>query len=171
LAVWEKRVALRHLGGLRRGAPAVLALGLVAALLSCGDSASPTVTTTPTPTPRYVLPGRSFSGFQTDSWASIEVVVNQRGALDITVDWTYPDTWMYVYFGRTDCGWAQLYRRTCPFMLSSETKDPKPRILYTETLDPGTYYVFVYNVPRHPSTGTGSDNTEAVSIQIGLTPS
>jgi hypothetical protein len=56
-----------------------------------------------------------------------------------------------------------------PALLSSETKDPKPRVLLTKTLDPGTYYLVLYNVPRDPLTGNGSDNTEAVSLQLGLT--
>ena len=85
------------------------------------------------------------------------------------MDWTFPETWMYVYFGRTQCDYAQLSGRTCPFILSSETKNPKPRVLYTEELDPGTYYVTLYNVPRDPRTGIGSDATESVSIQLGLT--
>ncbi len=87
------------------------------------------------------------------------------------MDWTFSDTWMYVYFGRTNCDYAQLASHTCPFILSSETKNPKPRVLYTEALDPGTYYLVLYNVPRDPRTGIGSDNTESVSIQLGLTVS
>jgi hypothetical protein len=76
---------------------------------------------------------------------------------------------MYVYFGDTACNYAQLSGRTCPFLIVSETKDPKPRVLYTDLLDPKTYYVVLYNVPRDPRKGIGSDNTEAVSIQLGLT--
>jgi hypothetical protein len=97
------------------------------------------------------------------------LVLSQRGKLDITVDWTSPDTWMYVYFGGQKCDYNQLAGQTCPFILSSETKDPKPRVLYTDNLDPGTYYLFLYNVPKNPRLGIGSDNTEAVSIQVGLT--
>jgi hypothetical protein len=128
------------------------------------------VVVTPEPV-RGVIAQFPFSGFQSDVWISVELVLSQRGVLDITVDWTYPDTWMYVYFGRTSCDLGQLTGDTCPFVLASETKDPKPRVLYTATLDPGTYYLFLYNVPRDPRTGTGSDNTEAVSIQLGLTVS
>ena len=113
----------------------------------------------------------SFSGFETDIWISIELNLAQRGVLDITVDWTFPSTWMYVYFGQTNCSYAQLTGQTCPFILSSETKDPKPRVLYSETLEPGTYYLVLYNVPRDPRTGTGSDNTESVWLQLGLTVS
>lgn len=144
---------------------------LLLALAGCGgDSAPPMVVVTPEPV-RGVIAQTSFSGFETDVWISVEIILSQRGVLDITVDWTGPDTWMYVYFGRTSCNYGQLSDRACPFLLSSETKDPKPRVLYTEALDPGTYYLVLYNVPRNPQTGAGSDNRESVSLQLGLTVS
>lgn len=140
------------------------------ALSGCSDDSTrpPVVIETPEPV-RAILAETSFSGFQTDVWVSLELILSQKGVLDITVDWTSPDTWMYVYFGNTSCSYAQLSGRTCPFLLTSETKDPKPRVLYTSTLEPGTYYLVLYNVPRDPATGTGSDNTESVALQIGLT--
>ncbi len=143
---------------------------LLSALASCGDDSPrpPMVVVTPTPN-RGVIAQTSISRFETDVWISIELLLSQRGVLDITVDWTFPETWMYVYFGRTNCDYKDLANRNCPFILSSETKDPKPRVLYTEELDPGTYYLVLYNVPRNPQTGIGSDATEAVSIQLGLT--
>ena len=145
---------------------------LLLALAGCGgDSpAPPVVVVTPEPV-RGVIAQTAFSGFQTDIWISIELLLSQRGVLDITVDWTFPETWMYVYFGRTDCSYAQLAGQTCPFILSSPTQSPKPRVLYSETLEPGTYYLVLYNVPRDPATGTGSDNTESVALQLGLTVS
>jgi len=143
---------------------------LLSALAGCGgDSARPPmVVITPQPV-RGVIAQTSLSGFQTDVWISIDLVLSQKGKLDITVDWTSTNTWMYVYFGETKCDFARLSSGTCPFILSSETKDPKPRILYTEELQPGTFYLVLYNVPRDPRTGTGSDMTESVSIQLGLT--
>ena len=145
---------------------------LLVALAGCGgDSARPPVVViTPEPV-RGVIAETTFSGFQTDIWISIEVVLAQRGVLDITVDWTAPETWMYVYLGRTNCGYDQLVDQTCPFILSSETKDPKPRVLYTETLEPGAYYLFLYNVPLDRKTGVGSDATETVWLTLGLTVS
>ncbi|HSD65876.1 MAG TPA: hypothetical protein VLF95_04205 [Vicinamibacteria bacterium] len=145
---------------------------LLSALAGCGgdDPQPPLVVVTPQPA-RGVIAQTSFSGFQSDVWISMELALSQRGVLDITVDWTYSDTWMSVFFGRSNCDYARLAGRTCPFILSSETKSPKPRVLYTEALDPGTYYLVLYNVPRDPRTGTGSDNTESVSLQLGLTVS
>jgi hypothetical protein len=148
------------------------AAALLVAMAGCGgDSARPPVVViTPEPV-RGVIAQTTLSGFQTDIWISIEVILAQRGVLDITVDWTSPETWMYVYFGRTNCGYDQLVDQTCPFILSSETKDPKPRVLYTETLEPGTYYLVLYNVPLDRKTGVGSDTTESISLQLGLTVS
>jgi len=144
---------------------------LVVALAGCGGDDTvrpPVVVVTPEPV-RAILAQTSFQGFQSDIWVSLELILSQRGVLDITVDWSFPNTWMYVYLGNTNCSYAQLSGRTCPFFLSSETKDPKPRVLFTNKLDPGTYYLVLYNVPRDPLTGNGSDNTEAVSLQLGLT--
>jgi hypothetical protein len=147
-----------------------LVAAVVLALGACGgDTVRPPVAViTPQPV-RGVIAQTSFSGFETDVWVSLEIPITQKGVVDIAVDWTFPTTWMYVYMGNVNCPYAQLASRTCPFFLRSETKDPKPRLLTTQSLDPGTYYLVLYNVPRDPLTGNGSDNTESVSIQLGLT--
>jgi hypothetical protein len=157
--------------GLRRFVRVALA-GALVPLAGCGQESPvpPMVVVTPQPV-RGVIASTSFQNFQTDVWISIELILSQKGVLDITVDWTFTDTWMYVYFGKTNCDYSQLAGRTCPFLLKSETQTPKPRVLYTDTLDPGTYYLVLYNVPRNPRTGKGSEHTEAVSLQIGLTVS
>ncbi len=160
-----------------RGSFGFVRVGLAAvplvALLACGgDSPAPPLTViTPAPPVRGVIASGSFSGFESDVWISIELMLSQKGVLDVTVDWTFPDTWMYVYLGQTNCSYSQLAGHACPFLVSSETQTPKPRTLYTGTLEPGTYYLVLYNVPRDPRTGKGSDNTEAVSFQLGLTVS
>jgi hypothetical protein len=146
---------------------------LVAALAGCGGDDSvrpPVVIVTPEPV-RAILAQTSFSGFESDTWVSLELILSQRGVLDITVDWTFPDTWIYVYLGNTDCTYAQLAGHTCPFLLASETQNPKPRVLYTGRLEPGTYYLVLNNVPPYRPTGIGSHNNEAVAIQLGLTVS
>lgn len=149
--------------------PAVVG-ALACAFAACSEESPrpPVVVVTPAPV-RGVIAQTSFSGFQTDIWVAIDLVLSQRGKLDILVDWTVADTWMYVYFGSQKCDYAQLSSGTCRFLISSETKDPKPRLLLTQNLDPGSYYLVLYNVPRDPRAGIGSDNTEAVSIQVGLT--
>lgn len=157
--------------GLQRAVAVAVVTAAVTALDGCGGEDSPrppVVVITPQPV-RGVIAQTSLSGFESGVWISIDIPLSQKGKLDITVDWSTPDTWMYLYFGRTKCDYAQLSGRTCPFILSSETKNPKPRILYTEELAPATYYLVLYNVPRDVRTGIGSDNTESISIQLGLT--
>lgn len=157
--------------GLGRAVRRCAAGALFAALVACDSGETvrpPVVVVTPEPV-RAILAQTSFEGFQSDIWVSLELLLSQRGVLDITVDWSFPNTWMYVYLGNTSCSYAQLSGRTCPFILSSESKDPKPRVLFSRKLDPGTYYLVLYNVPRDPLTGNGSDNTESVSLQLGLT--
>jgi hypothetical protein len=157
--------------GLRRAGSLAAAVGLAAALAGCGGENSPrppVVVITPEPV-RGVIAQVPVPNFLPDNWISLPVVLSQQGVLDITVDWTFPDTWMYVYLGRTNCDYAQLSSHTCPFFLSSETKDPKPRVLVTEELQPSTYYLVLYNVPLDPKAGTGSNNTESAMIQLGLT--
>ena len=149
--------------------PAV-AGALLCALAACeADSPRPpVVVVTPEPI-RVVYLTSAFSGFETDMWVPIPIPLSQRGKLDISVDWTASDTWMYVYLGTQVCDYAQLSTKQCPFLIASETKDPKPRLLLTGNLEVGQYYLYLYNVPRDPRAGIGSDNTEAVSIQVGLT--
>ncbi len=144
---------------------------LLAPLPGCDredDAPPPIVVVTPEPV-RGVIAATNFSGFQTGIWVGIEVLVSTRGKLDITVDWTSDETWMFVDFGERQCGFVELSAGTCPFLISSETKLPKPRVLFTEILDPATYYLYLYNVPRIPGTEIGSDVSESVSLQLGLT--
>jgi hypothetical protein len=128
----------------------------------------PLTVVTPAPV-RGVIAQSSFSNFEPDVWVSVELILSQKGALDVAVDWTFPDSWIYVYLGRTKCDYQQLSSGSCPFLVSSETQLPKPRGLVTAILEPGTYYLVLYNVPKNRATGVGSDNTESVSFQLGLT--
>jgi hypothetical protein len=156
--------------GLTRSARLVATGALVLVLAGCGSDSPrpPVVIVTPEPV-HAIISQTSFTNFEPDIWVAIELLLTQKGVLDITVDWTYPSTWMYVYLGNTKCEYAQLVAHSCPFILSSETQNPKPRVLLTEELEPGTYYLVLYNVPLDAKAGVGSKNTEAVSIQLGLT--
>jgi hypothetical protein len=156
---------------MQRLVPPRLALaGLVVALAGCQTDTPipPLVVVTPAPV-RGIIAQTAFSGFEAGQWFAIPIPLSQGGVLDITVDWAMASTWMYVYFGRTPCDYGQLAGHTCPYLISSETKDPKPRVIYTDTLEPDSYYVYLYNVPLDRRAGIGSENTEAVSLQVGLT--
>jgi hypothetical protein len=160
-----------RLGAVRGTLAAMLCLWLT----GCGGSSSnPTASSTPTPPPEQihrVIVTASFSDFHTDTWfrtpvdlRSFEIPV----ALEITVDWTSDESWIYVYLGERVCSFDELHQGGCPFLITSETKDPKPRVLFTDPLQPGMYYLFLYNVPRNPARGIGSDVRETVSYQIDL---
>ena len=146
--------------------------GLVFSFAGCqSDTVTPPiVVVTPPPVRGVIVQPQSFLA-NPDDWISIELILSQKGVLDITVDWTYPESWIYVYMGVTNCDYNQLSGRTCPFVISSETQSPKPRVLFTETLDPGTYYLVFYNVPFDRTTGIGGFGSESISLQIGLTVS
>ncbi|MEE8218290.1 MAG: hypothetical protein V3S03_04930 [Vicinamibacteria bacterium] len=149
----------------------ILGAALLAPLPACDrndEAPPPIIVVTPEPV-RGVIAQTSFSNYFTGIWVGIEVLVSNNGKVDITVDWTKDETWMFVYFGDTDCSFVQLEGGECPFFIASETKEPKPRVLFTEILEAGLYYLYLYNVPRVPGTEIGSDVTEAVAIQLGLT--
>ncbi len=156
-----------RLGGLTRLA-AALALLVTGCQNADNPSRPPVVVVTPQPV-RGVIASTGFSDFHGDVWVALEVQISTAGVADIMVDWTFPDSWIYVYFGNTRCEYSQLANRTCPFLVSSETQLPKPRVLVTDLLQPGTYYLVLYNVPKNNRLGIGSDNPEAVTVQIGLT--
>ncbi len=155
-------------------AGATLAAVLLVSLLPAGcqnadnPSRPPVVVITPEPV-HGIIAHANFSDFHSDLWVAVQVQISTAGVADITVDWTFPDSWLYVYFGDTNCDYQQLTKHTCPFLISSETQLPKPRVLVTNLLKPGTYYVMLYNVPKDTRRGIGSDNTEAVQVRIGLT--
>jgi hypothetical protein len=152
--------------------------GLVLGIPACKKSTAPSPVATPTPVPvpvRGVLAQFSFDQFASGLYVGIPLPLTQGGILDVTLDWTFPDTWMYVYIAKGTCTYEQLAGKTCPYIVVSEVKSPKPRVLYTKPIPPGTYSLILYNVEKQDGTviGTpgqvGSDNTEGVSCQIGLT--
>jgi hypothetical protein len=151
----------------------ILGAALLAPLPGCdrGDDVTPPiVVVTPEPV-RAVIITAEFTNVYAGTWFGIPVDIEaqQPGVLDITVDWASDETWMYVYFGDTECGVEEVTGGTCPFMIASETKEPKPRVLFTDLLQPATYYLYLHTVPWTAELGIGSDFTEAVSLQLGLT--
>jgi hypothetical protein len=148
------------------------ALTLLLPFAACDTSDTPpypVIAVTPVPSARSVIANTSHQDFQSGIYLMYAFELTGGGVLDITVDWTFPGSWIYVYFGQTRCTYEELEKRTCPFLISSETQLPKPRLLYTEMIPAGQYYLVLYNVPWDVRTKTGSDNTETVAFQLGLT--
>src|SRR5260370_13725205 len=119
----------------------VVVAGSVGGLTGCHKSSTtPTPVATPTPAAvRGVLGTLSFDRFEPGVYVGIPLPLAQGGILDVTVDWTYKDTWMYVYIARGSCDYGQLADKTCPYILSSETQLPKPRGLVTPPIAAGNH--------------------------------
>jgi hypothetical protein len=146
------------------------------ALSGCGsDPTYPVIEVTPRPPEHTVITDPAnpptWTNFHSGEYVMFPIDLATAGVLDITVDWTFANSWIYVYFGSTHCEYSQLADHTCPFLISSETTTPKPRVLFTNPLQPGRYYLVFYNVPWDARTRTGSDNTETVVFMLGLMPS
>lgn len=148
-----------------------LVIALLAPLPGCNrndEAPPPIVIVTPAPV-RGVIAETSYSGFESGSWVAFPIPLSDGGQLDVTIDWTHEDSWIYVYLGEVECDPVRLAEDTCPFLVESETQNPKPRFIESDVLEPGTYYLYVYNVPSDPAAGIGSDRRESVRIVIGLT--
>ncbi len=160
-------ISRRFGSGLRVVAAMAMALPFVA----CdSDTVLPPMTVvTPPPPTRVVLIQTSYTDFKPGEWLAYPVPLTVAGTLDITVEWTFPESWIYVYFGDTSCSYEEIDSGTCPYLISSETTTPKPRVLNTDTLQPGTYYLVLYNVPWDPKTQTGGFAEEAIQITVGVT--
>jgi hypothetical protein len=128
----------------------------------------PVVEVTPIPSAHAVIATKSQQDFQSGTYVMYGFEL-PAGIVDITVDWTFPNSWIYVYFGQTRCTYEELDKGTCPFLISSETQLPKPRVLVTGKLTAGQYYLVLYNVAWDVRTQIGSDNTETVIYQLGVT--
>jgi hypothetical protein len=142
--------------------PAILALAC-----GGGGSSSPAAATTPQPTPTPAPVRNVVQASRCD-----DVGVNilcffppfttaQRGDLDVTVDWTFPEDSIAVLVSSSACTLDQINGNQCTFVINSAaTTLPKPRVLTARGVAAGTYQVYVGN--RGP-------RTESVSIQVGLT--
>ena len=153
----------------RRGV-LVVAIAGAFVLPGCDEEAvPPTPLPTPIPAVRAVVATTSFENYPTDIYLGIPIPLAQAGVLDFTVNWTFTNTDMAVAFGTQNCSFQDLNANRCPFVLATAGTTPKPRVLVTQPLNVGTYYLYLYNRPYNKAQGTGSDNIEAVSLQIGLT--
>jgi hypothetical protein len=85
----------------------------------------------------------------------------QRGDLDVTVDWTFPEDIIAVLVSKGSCTIDEINASQCTFISSNqESATPKPRIITIKGVAAGTYQVYVGN--RGPQ-------TESFSVQVGLT--
>lgn len=163
------------LDSVRRGVPAGLLAVYAAAVIGCnGDSpvSGPVVVITPPPPVTSVLTPQPIGvPVPNGAWVLLPIPLTVKGVLEIKVDWTLNDTYLYNYFGRARCDEFQLTKNNCPFDIRVETKTPKPRTIVTPALEAGTYYLYFYNVPWDLMTRTGTDADESAQVQLTLTVS
>jgi hypothetical protein len=89
------------------------------------------------------------------------ITTTQRGDLDVTVDWTFPDDLIQVMVSFGPCTLDQINSSQCSMVTTSlASATPKPRVLTLRGMAAGTYQLYVGN--RGP-------RTESVSVQVGLT--
>ena len=85
----------------------------------------------------------------------------QKGDLDITVDWTFPEDIIAALVSKGSCTIDQINASQCTLISSSqESATPKPRVITITGVAAGTYQLYVGN--RGP-------RTETLSVQVGLT--
>jgi hypothetical protein len=152
-----------------RRAVLVVAIGGAAFLPACNDDTLPTPIPTPQTSVRGIVATTSFTDFPTDVYLGIPIPLQQPGSLDFTIDWTFSNTDMEVAFGSVPCTFPELNARTCPFIVKTTGRTPKPRYLVTDPVAVGTYFLYLYSKPYDRKDGSGSENVEAVALQIGLT--
>src|SRR5260221_1461167 len=105
--------------------------GLVLGIPACKKSTAPSPVAAPTPAPvpvRGVLAQFSFAQFASGLYVGIPLPLTQGGILDATLDWTFPNSWMYVYIANGTCTYEQLPGKTCPYIVSSQLQFPKHRV-------------------------------------------
>jgi hypothetical protein len=140
---------------------------------SCKDD-KPNCNTNPTgpgcPPPPTTQPAQTRNIIKTGSCVDVGVDVlcffdpfstTQRGDLDVTVDWTFPEDIIQVLVSNGTCSLDQINANQCTFIgTTPASATPKPRVVTIRGVAAGTYQLYVGN--RGP-------NTESLSVQIGLT--
>lgn len=152
----------------KRAAFLSLALVLVAVSIQpgCGGNSgvtTPTAVPTPTPPPapvtRNILEG-SLSGLGVRVLGLIPFTTTATGTIEAHVDWTFPESTIYVYISRGMCTVEQVNAGQCQFLAVSETTTPKPRVVSVPNAPAGSYSLYVGNL---------GPKVESVSYQVLLT--
>ena len=156
------------------GRTLVRAAGLAFALAlgGCGGSSGSDCNKNPTgpgcPPPPTTQPAQTRNVISTASCTDLGVdflcffdpfTTTQRGDLDVTVDWTFPEDAIQVLVSNGSCTLDQINATQC-IGTTPASATPKPRVLTIKGVAAGTYRLYVGN--RGPK-------TESLSIQIGLT--
>ncbi len=145
---------------------AISALASVATLGGCGGGSptapqgpATTTTTTALPVTRTVILQGS-QAIPADWHYEWWFTTTRAGTLDITVDWTYADSNIYVRLGQGKCDEQVLKAGQCQWLIQSNMSTPKPRVLTLPNAAAGQYTLYIYNGPKQ---------RESVSYLVELT--
>ncbi len=157
---------------LQRAVGVAVAVAAVSSFPGCGGDSPrpPVVVITPEPV-RGVIAQASLSGFQPDVWISIDLLLSQKGQARHHRGLDRPGHLDVRLPGPHQVRLRPALRGHLPLHPRVGDEEPQAARALHRELEPATYYLVLYNVPRDPRTGIGSDNTESISIQLGLTVS
>jgi hypothetical protein len=140
------------------------ALPVVLTSLAACDTGPTTPSTVPAPPPPVTttVSEGSRSGLSERLLMRIPFQTSRIGTIRASVDWTFPDTTIYVYISSGTCEIEQINAGECRFIAASLTTAPKPRVLTVTAAQPGDYTLYIGNF-------AGAE--ESVSWQVSLTSS
>lgn len=120
----------------------------------------PPTTTMPAPPPVVVSEGGTAIAF--DELGRVEFTSPRAGALNGTVEWTFPTNSMLVIVTRGACNFDQLLANQCTSISLSQGTTPKPRTFSLAGQAAGTFTLFVGNL---------GPADESIRWQVVLNPS
>ena len=114
--------------------------------VSCGDD-NPTRTTTTSAPPQPVTTLISQGSTSLRSFfVTIPHRNDARGDVEFIVDWTFEESFLWIYVTDGFCTADQFRQDACPFRVRSETRQPKPRRLRVANREAGQMSLIVWNV-------------------------
>jgi hypothetical protein len=152
----------------RIGVAWLAAVGLVMALTACGDDESnttpttiPTTTTTTTPPPTSITLIRGTELIPKPQLFIRDLVVEEPGRLDITVEYTHQENWILFWLTDRKCSRQMFDNDACSYLTKS-IEGSSPRTGTVPSVEPGTYTFFIAN---------DGPLDDYVTYSIELTPS
>src|SRR5207249_2175165 len=112
-----------------------------------GPGCTTTTTTTQPVQTRSVIRTDSCTGIGVNFLCFFDpLTTSQRGDMDVTVDWTFPEDSIQVMVSNGPCTLEQINASTCPMIGTSTASNlPKPRLLTIRGVAAGTYQLYVGN--------------------------
>jgi hypothetical protein len=145
------------------------ATGLVAALVACGGSDSPSTpqvvptpapTPAPTPTPGVLLATGTFT-LTRNQLGIADFTTDRRGTLDVEIRYQHDSSEVLIWVTDRQCNRWQFERDQC-FYLVKSLEGPNPRRLAARGVPPGTYTLFAHNATQRV--------VEEMTYEVVLTP-